>query len=933
MDAIDIDVAEKDPHATKTIPTRSLTAATAYYRGVLAMRSSEMEQALGHMTTAIHDDPSYAEPYFSLINIYRLLGKNGHAECVREALVKRFPMHKFAFRALYDKGVEMQKKGARSGAVSIFERITNESVDIYAAGAYVKLGGIHARDNPKLAAECYKKALLIRPDVAKFKKEAVGELIRLNALEVDLARRLLVSSVVEAYAAGAVVLARKQDPLGLRMMREIHEGPGGHINDRRFFVASALLWDGSRSDWDYLIDTATRGHSIIYVYERLCGQIVKKRYEPGYDALPLLLQQELDTQRAWGVKSISEYNHPKIRKAVRAMLTEEQGHRTLIAACKATATLKDKESVPFLKNLLDHSYYRVNTGLYEVRKAAFEALEALDVSVPAPELTKESVTSKPTLERTAASQGVRKISYPTIACLASRQNAHHDGCIDGGYGYGGNLHNAKHLELNHYRTILFYNPWLDRANERLKKELGQHWGYKGPVLSAASKVDLGLADCAVANSIHHIEPAIVCALEAYVRGGGGLVIVDGFGLATHADYPEYHKLLGMDPKAYSGHGHPARNDVNIIKKVEHPLLKGIPLGVPLPHGSGFNRNGAFGSSMFSSDTHNILMEADNSEGPVVVIHEYEKGRVVFLNMDICCGFKSGRFGPLTHEDLYMRAVDWAGRLSEKYGDSTRVAAEAPAWQKKHVKWLAAHKARWAKDWQDTQSAKQRHDIAANRKGNQTSPAHETIVVFPFANRTGSRSLDAVAESMAPVLGTFLESGSDFRQIERIELHRILKEQKLSESLLVDDKTALRVGRLLGAKYLVVSSLMKEDGKIALLTRIQNVETTVVLAKAEAKGDVSDILEPMESVAKHLLAKLNRKETNVVLPVDPTPLANLHYMKGVGYRHSNNLGRALAELTTACRYAPEHKAAKRLLITVYKELGFDEHAKLENEIQK
>ena len=108
----------------------------------------------------------------------------------------------------------------------------------------------------------------------------------------------------------------------------------------------------------------------------------------------------------------------------------------------------------------------------------------------------------------------------------------------------------------------------------------------------------------------------------------------------------------------------------------------------------------------------------------------------------------------------------------------------------------------------------------------------------------------------------------------------------------------------------------------------DVELPPVVAAAETEGEIDNVHASMSALTSSLAEKMGaRPGAAVSFPVDETPLANLHYMKGAGFRCSGDLGQALTELTIACRYAPSHERARSMLATLYRDLGFDEHSRI------
>jgi len=120
----------------------------------------------------------------------------------------------------------------------------------------------------------------------------------------------------------------------------------------------------------------------------------------------------------------------------------------------------------------------------------------------------------------------------------------------------------------------------------------------------------------------------------------------------------------------------------------------------------------------------------------------------------------------------------------------------------------------------------------------------TIAVVNFGNNTGY-NIPNIEDTAGEYISTLLSNKNNLQVVERKKLKSIMTEQGLSQSGVVDNqKTAIQVGKLLGAEYLVTGSLMnlninetQFDGygiettkvKVSLTTNIKvlNVSTGVI----------------------------------------------------------------------------------------------------------
>ncbi len=74
----------------------------------------------------------------------------------------------------------------------------------------------------------------------------------------------------------------------------------------------------------------------------------------------------------------------------------------------------------------------------------------------------------------------------------------------------------------------------------------------------------------------------------------------------------------------------------------------------------------------------------------------------------------------------------------------------------------------------------------------------------------------------------------FTIVDRRDLQKILEEQELQYSALIDDKTAVKIGSLLGSELMVAGRLYLKDGKYEIFLKLLRVETGEILSVSKAK---------------------------------------------------------------------------------------------------
>lgn len=147
---------------------------------------------------------------------------------------------------------------------------------------------------------------------------------------------------------------------------------------------------------------------------------------------------------------------------------------------------------------------------------------------------------------------------------------------------------------------------------------------------------------------------------------------------------------------------------------------------------------------------------------------------------------------------------------------------------------------------------------------ETKSDLRTVAIMDFDNYSTGKYQDELG-FVAKGLSDFFES--DFRQldglqvVERDKLDFVLKEIMLAKDGLVDEATAVRAGKLLGAQVMIFGSIMQLDARNArMLVKAVKVETSEILATAERGGKPEFF-----TMQKELVTELAQKLEIVINP--------------------------------------------------------------------
>lgn len=161
------------------------------------------------------------------------------------------------------------------------------------------------------------------------------------------------------------------------------------------------------------------------------------------------------------------------------------------------------------------------------------------------------------------------------------------------------------------------------------------------------------------------------------------------------------------------------------------------------------------------------------------------------------------------------------------------------------------------------------DLTDGYKVKRPKAAKEPLAIFSF-NSDERLAKQRMGFAVAELLTHKFTSLGAFVVVERAELHRVMEEQRLHLTGAIDPKTAVEIGKLLGAKVLLLGSVEKLGGNYQLNARLVYVETGEVLVTAY----------------QELEAKLFEEEARSYLVLVPEQQA-IGFYAVYNWRHNSN----------------------------------------------
>lgn len=201
------------------------------------------------------------------------------------------------------------------------------------------------------------------------------------------------------------------------------------------------------------------------------------------------------------------------------------------------------------------------------------------------------------------------------------------------------------------------------------------------------------------------------------------------------------------------------------------------------------------------------------------------------------------------------------------------------------------------------------------QGGDTRPG---IAVIPITN-AGSygqarEDFDALERGLAGMLISELSANPAARVVERDQLQRLLDEQTLGTSGRLDDGTAARIGKLVGARYVVKGTFVDFYGDFRLDLHMVNTETGEIVKTVSERMRRDHLFDIIKGAAQRLMREANlpplsqasqERRMNRQIPTE----ALTFYSKGLLYQDRNDRQRAAQMFQKALDVFPEYAEAR------------------------
>jgi len=198
------------------------------------------------------------------------------------------------------------------------------------------------------------------------------------------------------------------------------------------------------------------------------------------------------------------------------------------------------------------------------------------------------------------------------------------------------------------------------------------------------------------------------------------------------------------------------------------------------------------------------------------------------------------------------------------------------------------------------------------------PGLKTVAVMDFTNSsvTNTEKWEPLSRGFPSMVIENLRGATDLKVIERQRIQWLLDELELQRKAdVVDQSTAVRTGKLLGATAVLFGTYTVLNDRMRLTARLVEVETSKILLSEKIMGEPEEVFALTEDLSKQVTKAINVDLQNSAAKGDSGTKsldALMEYSDGLEAYENGNWQAARDRFKKALEYDPDYKPAKQKL---------------------
>lgn len=215
-----------------------------------------------------------------------------------------------------------------------------------------------------------------------------------------------------------------------------------------------------------------------------------------------------------------------------------------------------------------------------------------------------------------------------------------------------------------------------------------------------------------------------------------------------------------------------------------------------------------------------------------------------------------------------------------------------------------------------------------------TPAQDTLAVTPLARAAASEQYDGLGKALSGMIVSDLSTVPGLRLVERDRLDAVLAEIDLAQSGFLDEKTAQKLGKGVGAQ-LVLTGSFSVVGEVFLMdARIVRVQSGEIVKAADASGKANEFVAVEKSLVESLLSGLaiqldagHRRKLMLQAPTEQFT-AFAAYGEGLARKEEGQLDAARQAFAKAVEEDPQFAEARAALDGLVSLVADEKQARLD-----
>jgi len=148
-------------------------------------------------------------------------------------------------------------------------------------------------------------------------------------------------------------------------------------------------------------------------------------------------------------------------------------------------------------------------------------------------------------------------------------------------------------------------------------------------------------------------------------------------------------------------------------------------------------------------------------------------------------------------------------------------------------------------------------VGAQQRSQDTRPG---IAVLPFSNGgsygQAKEDYDALQRGIAGMMISELARNPAARVVEREQIQQLIGEQNLGAQGRVDSATVARIGKITGARYMVMGTFVDFYGDFRIDVRLVNSETSEIVKTESDKVQRDHLFDLIRTISERLMKDVN-----------------------------------------------------------------------------